>query len=417
MAYSPLYLIPFPIGPSGYVLKAYAANTSTPIQMAIDADGNTLVNTVTLNASGYPAVTGNIVILYLDQEYKIALYPSQAAADANSGAIFTPDGIPPPSIVSNLAFNGNTISSTNTNGDITLDPNGSGEVNLNATTNIQTADIQALQIGSVAVTPDATAFNQLDGFGLKGYITGFVPTAGADADHDLSFSAGACRNSADTISCKPAWTTLVKQIDAAWAEGTNQGGMATGTVAADTAYYYNLIRKDSDTTVFDIVADVSASNANTPAGWTFMREVHKEFTDGSANLRVQTYKEMTGGGIRSKFGTPLTAFTDTNPGTDLVTKTMPCPPGVEMRGTLVIIDATVAGASYIIFTEVGSTATEPDANNYTLFVGGISTEEYAIVELERFTDASRNIEYELSFSAADFSVWFQIFSWINHRRN
>lgn len=148
---------------SGYVLKAYIAATSTLLQMATAADGLTLVNTVSLNSQGYPAVSGNTIIPHLNAAYKLALYPTQAAADANSGAIWTIDNLAPSSIISNISFSGNTITSTNTNGDITLDPNGSGEINLNATTNITTADIQALQVGSVAVTSSAAELNILDG--------------------------------------------------------------------------------------------------------------------------------------------------------------------------------------------------------------------------------------------------------------
>lgn len=78
---------------SGAVLKAYAAGTSTPINMATDYTGGTTVATVTLNASGYPTVSGNIIIPHIDQNYKIALYPSQSAADSNTGSIWSYDNV------------------------------------------------------------------------------------------------------------------------------------------------------------------------------------------------------------------------------------------------------------------------------------------------------------------------------------
>lgn len=142
---------------SGYVLKAYQDGTSTLLQMATDNGGGTLVNTITLNAEGYPAVSSNPVIPHVDQAYKLSLYPSQAAADANSGAVWTIDNLTPYTISSNLAFSGNTMTSTNTNGDIILDPDGTGEIHLNATTNIITADCQSLQIGGVAASGQGSA--------------------------------------------------------------------------------------------------------------------------------------------------------------------------------------------------------------------------------------------------------------------
>ena len=78
---------------SGAVLKAYAAGTSTSIAMATDYTGGTTAASFTLNASGYPSYGGNVIIPHLSQNYKLALYPNQAAADANSGAIWNPDNI------------------------------------------------------------------------------------------------------------------------------------------------------------------------------------------------------------------------------------------------------------------------------------------------------------------------------------
>lgn len=73
---------------SGAVLKAYAAGTSTVIAMATDYTGVTTANSIALNASGFPVYGGNVVIPHLEENYKLALYPTQAAADANSGAIW-----------------------------------------------------------------------------------------------------------------------------------------------------------------------------------------------------------------------------------------------------------------------------------------------------------------------------------------
>lgn len=79
---------------SGAVLKAYASGTTTPITMATSSSGVTTVGSIALNALGFPSVSGSVVIPHIDQAYKLALYPTQAAADANSGAIWTIDGMP-----------------------------------------------------------------------------------------------------------------------------------------------------------------------------------------------------------------------------------------------------------------------------------------------------------------------------------
>jgi hypothetical protein len=76
---------------SGAVLKAYANGTSTNINLATDATGGTTASSMALNASGYPEVSGNEVIPHVDEAYKLSLYATQAAADADTGAIWTID--------------------------------------------------------------------------------------------------------------------------------------------------------------------------------------------------------------------------------------------------------------------------------------------------------------------------------------
>ena len=79
---------------SGFILKAYASGTTNNISMAIDSAGATTAATIALNAAGYPEVSGNVVIPYVEEKYKLALYTTQAAADSDTGAIWEPDAIP-----------------------------------------------------------------------------------------------------------------------------------------------------------------------------------------------------------------------------------------------------------------------------------------------------------------------------------
>ncbi len=78
---------------SGYVLKAYEAGTSTNTNFATDSTGGTQVSSIALNANGFPEVSGNVVIPHIDRSYKLALYPTQAAADSDTGAVWTIDDL------------------------------------------------------------------------------------------------------------------------------------------------------------------------------------------------------------------------------------------------------------------------------------------------------------------------------------
>lgn len=89
----PQYENPSGVPYSGAVLKAYAAGTNTNIPLAIGYTGVTTAASLALNAAGYPVYNGNVVIPHVQENYKLALYPNQSAADADSGALWTVDNI------------------------------------------------------------------------------------------------------------------------------------------------------------------------------------------------------------------------------------------------------------------------------------------------------------------------------------
>lgn len=78
---------------SGAVLKAFKAGTTTNILMATDSTGLTTATSMALNSNGYPELSGTIVIPHIDEAYKLSLFPTQAAADSNTGAIWTIDNL------------------------------------------------------------------------------------------------------------------------------------------------------------------------------------------------------------------------------------------------------------------------------------------------------------------------------------
>jgi hypothetical protein len=80
---------------NGAVLKAYAAGTTTNILMYTDTGAGTSFTDIALNASGYPEYSGSMVIPHVSENYKLALYADQAAADANTPAIWAIDGLIP----------------------------------------------------------------------------------------------------------------------------------------------------------------------------------------------------------------------------------------------------------------------------------------------------------------------------------
>ncbi len=81
---------------SDFFVKLFAAGTTTPILMATDSTGGTLLVKARLNSTGYirtEAGEDSIFIPHIDQEYKISLFPTEADADNNTSAVWTIDGL------------------------------------------------------------------------------------------------------------------------------------------------------------------------------------------------------------------------------------------------------------------------------------------------------------------------------------
>jgi hypothetical protein len=75
-----------------------------------------------------------------------------------------------------------------------------------------------------------------------------------------------------------------KRLDAAWAAGTNQGGLDTGSKANSTTYHVWLLRKDADGTL-DALFSTQAISPTVPSGYTKVRILGAIITDGSGVIR------------------------------------------------------------------------------------------------------------------------------------
>ena len=77
-----------------YYLKLYAAGTSTPINMATDSTGSTLLAKAKYGSDGNLQTDGGSIFSpHIDQSYKFVIYASSADADANTPAVVSIDNL------------------------------------------------------------------------------------------------------------------------------------------------------------------------------------------------------------------------------------------------------------------------------------------------------------------------------------
>ncbi|MBU1567726.1 MAG: hypothetical protein KJ630_19140 [Proteobacteria bacterium] len=89
----------------------------------------------------------------------------------------------------------------------------------------------------------------------------------SDATNDTDFGSIVCMDSTNT-SLISSTSTITKRLDAAWAVGTGNGGLANGSKAVSTIYHLYAILKTSDNTVdFMYLANGDAIATYIPAGY------------------------------------------------------------------------------------------------------------------------------------------------------
>ena len=135
------------------------------------------------------------------------------------------------------------------------------------------------------------------GFGVpRGHIDGFILSNAADADHDITISAGEATDSTG-IMMLSSDATITKRIDAPWSEGDGMGGLDTGVVAANSVYYMWRIYKATDKSL-DAVFSLSKTAPTLAAVYTHKRRIGTVITDASAN--IINFSQFPNGEMRFK---------------------------------------------------------------------------------------------------------------------
>lgn len=120
----------------------------------------------------------------------------------------------------------------------------------------------------------------------KGQIYGLTLSNNAgDAVNDIDISAGECATDSAIPSLMILASSLTKRLDAAWAVGTGNGGLDTGTIGNNT-YHVWLIQR-SDTGVVDALLSLSATSPTMPTSYDRKRRIGSIIRSGGTILGIR----------------------------------------------------------------------------------------------------------------------------------
>lgn len=161
-----------------------------------------------------------------------------------------------------------------------------------------------------------------------GHLFGLTLSNNAsDPTNDIDIAVGRCRDSVDAANMVLA-AALTKRLDAAWAVGSGNGGLDTGSIA-DTTYHVWLIKR-SDTGVVDALFSTSASAPTMPANYDLKRRIGSIFRTGAA------IKGFVQDGDSFMWKVPSANVAANNPGTAAVTRTLTVPVGIRVKAIVTV---------------------------------------------------------------------------------
>lgn len=196
---------------------------------------------------------------------------------------------------------------------------------------------------------------------LMGYLSGLnMSTAGSSISFTIAPGVAADSTNVDYIILN---TTLSKTVSA-WAVGSTNGGLDTGSIAASTWYHVWLIKRP-DTGVVDVLVSLSATAPTMPTNYTEKRLIGSLLTDGTSQ-----WTKFTQFGDEFLWDVPVNNVNGTIPGvTTAISRTVTTPLNrqvIAILGIGGVSDATTSGR-----INISSLDTADVAASVNTYIGGL----------------------------------------------
>lgn len=247
----------------------------------IAADLNT-ARPIVAGGTGATSVTAAQTALSVDNK---VVYSSKSAdytalaTDNNGDMVFTAAATLSLTAAATLAANWH-LSVKATNGNVVIDPNSSETINGATTLILKTGQKAYIRCTGTAFLADVSG-DPFANPSIQGYLYGLTLSNNAtDAVNDIDIAVGACAADVSPYYLMQLTSGITKRLDAAWAVGTGNGGLDTGSIANGT-YHIWLIQR-SDTGVVDALFSASATAPTMPTNYDRKRRIGSIIRESAA---------------------------------------------------------------------------------------------------------------------------------------
>lgn len=248
---------------------------------------------------------------------------------------------------------------------------------------------------------------------LAGHIYGLTLSNNtSDATNDIDIAPGSVIDSTNTHIMTLA-STITKRLDAAWAVGSGNGGLDTGSIANDT-YHIHLIKR-VDTGVVDAIFSLSPTAPTMPTNYTLARRVGSIPRESGAIVGFVQRGDVF---LRTNASLDVNA---SNPGTSAVLRTLAVPNLVEIDALINVyltVGSSAGNGSLVYISSFDQADEAPIESASPLASLGAAKQaatNIAAANMQVRTATNRTIRSRLSFSDANVSLRIATLGWIDRR--
>lgn len=233
----------------------------------------------------------------------------------------------------------------------------------------------------------------------RGHIAGLTLSNNTGTPNTvLDIAAGDC--TADDATYGMALAAFSKNCNAAWAAGTGNGALDTGSSLSNNTWYHVWVIMRPDTGVVDVLLSTSATSPTMPTSYTKKRRIGSIKTNGSAQIIAFKQIEDT-----FYWGTQVQDANTTTLGSTATLFALTVPTGVKVKP--IIRAMSNSSTQAIILTSPDETDVAPSGGysttpGYDLYSGGGDSRAFTP---DLWTDTSAQIRARAQGASTTFAIY------------
>ncbi|UFW75215.1 hypothetical protein [Bradyrhizobium sp. WU425] len=235
----------------------------------------------------------------------------------------------------------------------------------------------------------------------RSYLAGLTLSTGGSSS---TFAAAAGVAVDDSSTDFMSLAASISKTTGAWAVGTGNGALDTGTIANSTWYHAYLIKRP-DTGVVDVLISTSASAPTLPTNYTLKRRIGSMKTDGSGNWTRFSQ-------LGDKFLWAVPTQDDVSAvGTTAALVTLNVPTGIQVDAEIFGLGVNTASGTTWMITSPDQTDTLPATSIFSGIVGANSVN----VTYSQVVRTNTSGQIRKRASAATTTIYVNTFGWTDRR--